>query len=46
VGIPLKIGIGLLTLYVMIPIFVQIMGVTFDRMYGYIYLIIRSMAKG
>ncbi len=46
VGIPLKIGIGLLTLYVMIPIFVQIMTVTFDRMYGYIYLIIRSMAKG
>lgn len=46
VGIPLKIGIGLLTLYVMIPIFVQIMAVTFDRMYGYIYLIIRSMAKG
>ncbi|MHB1392447.1 MAG: flagellar biosynthetic protein FliR [Clostridia bacterium] len=46
VGIPLKIGIGLLTLYVMIPIFIQIMTVTFDRMYGYIYLIIRSMAKG
>ena len=46
VGIPLKIGIGLLTLYVMMPIFVQIMTVTFDRMYGYIYLIIRSMAKG
>ncbi len=46
VGIPLKIGVGLITLYVMIPIFVQIMTVTFDRMYGYIYLIIRSMAKG
>jgi flagellar biosynthetic protein FliR len=46
VGIPLKIGIGLLTLYVMMPIFLQIMTVTFDRMYGYIYLIIRSMAKG
>ena len=46
VGIPLKIGIGLLTLYLMMPIFIQIMTVTFDRMYGYIYLIIRSMAKG
>lgn len=46
VGIPLKIGIGLLSLYVMMPIFIQVMTVTFDRMYGYIYLIIRSMAKG
>ena len=46
VGIPLKIGIGLLTLYIMMPVFIQIMTVTFDRMYGYIYLIIRSMAKG
>jgi len=46
VGIPLKIGIGLITLYVMIPVFIQVMTVTFDRMYGYIYLIIRSMAKG
>jgi flagellar biosynthetic protein FliR len=46
VGIPLKIGIGLLTLYIMMPIFIQIMTVTFDRMYGYIYLIVRSMAKG
>ena len=46
VGMPLKIAIGLLTLYVMMPIFLQIMTVTFDRMYGYIYLIIRSMAKG
>lgn len=46
VGIPLKIGIGLITLFVMMPVFIQIMTVTFDRMYGYIYLIIRSMAKG
>ncbi|MEA4849754.1 MAG: flagellar biosynthetic protein FliR [Clostridiaceae bacterium] len=46
VGIPLKIGIGLLTLYIMMPVFIQIMTVIFDRMYGYIYLIIRSMAKG
>ncbi|HYE84006.1 MAG TPA: flagellar biosynthetic protein FliR [Clostridia bacterium] len=46
VGMPLKIGIGLLTLYIMMPVFIQIMTVTFDRMYGYIYLIIRSMAKG
>lgn len=46
VGIPLKIAIGLLTIFVMMPVFIQIMTVTFDRMYGYIYLIIRSMAKG
>lgn len=46
VGIPFKIGIGLLTLYIMLPTFVSIMTATFDRMYGYIYLIIRSMAKG
>jgi len=46
VGMPMKIGIGLITLYLMLPIFIQIMTVTFDRMYGYIYLIIRSMAKG
>jgi flagellar biosynthetic protein FliR len=46
VGIPLKIGVGLLTLYIMLPVFIQIMSVTFDKMYGYIYLIIRSMAKG
>jgi flagellar biosynthetic protein FliR len=46
VGMPLKIGLGLITLYLMLPVFIQIMTVTFDRMYGYIYLIIRSMAKG
>ena len=46
VGLPLRIGIGLITLYIMIPVFIQIITVTFDRMYGYVYLIIRSMAKG
>lgn len=46
VGIPLKIGIGLLTMFVMLPVFVQMLAAIFDRMYGYIYLIIRSMAKG
>lgn len=46
VGLPLRIGIGLITLYLVIPVFFQIMAVTFDKMYGYVYLIIRSMAKG
>ena len=46
VGLPLRIGIGLITLYIMVPVFMQIITVTFDRMYGYVYLIIRSMAKG
>lgn len=46
VGLPLRIGIGLITLYIMVPVFMQIITVIFDRMYGYVYLIIRSMAKG
>lgn len=46
VGMPMKIAIGLLAIYVITPIFIKIMTVTFDRMYGYIYLIIRSMATG
>ncbi|MGE5676483.1 MAG: flagellar biosynthetic protein FliR [Pseudomonadota bacterium] len=46
VGMPFKIALGLLTLYLMLPVFIQVMTVIFDRMYGYIYLIIRSMAKG
>lgn len=46
VGMPLKIGVGMLALYAMMPIFIQIMTSIFDRMYSYIYLIIRSMALG
>lgn len=46
VGMPLKIGIGLMTLLFMMPVFIKIINVTFDRMYSFIYLIIRSMAKG
>ncbi len=46
VGMPLKIGLGLFTFYLMMPVFIRIMTFTFDRMYGYIYLIIRSMATG
>ncbi len=43
VGIPLKIGIGLLTLYLMFPVFFRIMAATFDKMYIYIDVIIKSM---
>lgn len=46
VGLPLRIGIGLITLYLVTPVFFQMIAVTFDKMYGYVYLIIRSMAKG
>ena len=46
VGIPLKLGVGLLTLYFVLPVFFRTMSVTFDKMYSYIYLIIKSMAKG
>lgn len=46
VGMPLKIGVGLLTLVAMLPTFIRTMDVTFDKMYSYIYLIIKSMASG
>jgi flagellar biosynthetic protein FliR len=46
VGMPLKVGIGLITLFSMMPMFISTMEVTFDKMYSYIYLIIKSMAKG
>lgn len=46
VGIPLKLAIGIATLLVMMPLFIKMMGVTFDRMYSYIYLILKSMGKG
>lgn len=46
VGMPLKIAVGLLTLYFMLPIFFNLFNVTFEKMYSYIYLIINSMAKG
>lgn len=46
VGMPLKVGVGLLTLIAMMPMLIATMNVTFDKMYSYIYLIIRSMAKG
>lgn len=46
VGIPLKLGVGLLTFIAMIPMLISTMNIIFDKMYGYIYLIIKSMAKG
>ncbi|HYE10833.1 MAG TPA: flagellar biosynthetic protein FliR [Patescibacteria group bacterium] len=46
VGMPLKVGVGLVTLLAMMPMFITAMDLTFDKMYSYIYLIIKSMAKG
>lgn len=44
VGMPLKIGVGLAAMLFAMPVFIRILDVVFDRMYGFIYLIIRSMA--
>ncbi|MGB7606540.1 MAG: flagellar biosynthetic protein FliR [Lutisporaceae bacterium] len=46
VGMPLKLGVGILTFIAMIPMLISTLNVMFDKMYGYIYLIIKSMAKG
>lgn len=46
IGMPLKVGVGLLTLLAMMPMFISTMDVSFDKMYNYIYLILKSMAKG
>lgn len=46
IGMPLKVGVGLLTLFAMMPMFLSTMDLTFEKMYSYIYLIIKSMAKG
>ncbi|MFZ5352066.1 MAG: flagellar biosynthetic protein FliR [Bacillota bacterium] len=45
VGMPLKIGLGLLTMVIVMPVFMDAMKVTFDLMYDYLYLIIRNMAS-
>lgn len=46
VGMPLKVGVGLITLFAMIPMFLATMDVTFNKMFNYLYLIIKSMANG
>ena len=43
IGMPLKIALGLLTLYYMIPVFFRVMQALFDKMYSYLYLIMISM---
>lgn len=43
VGMPVKIGLGLLTFMVVFPLLFGFMDVTFDKMYSYIYLIIKNM---
>ncbi|MDF2839898.1 MAG: flagellar biosynthetic protein FliR [Clostridia bacterium] len=46
IGMPMKVGVGLLTLLAMMPMFVSTLDLTFNKMYGYIYLIIKSLVKG
>lgn len=43
VGMPLKLALGLLTLYFMLPVFFRVMNVLFDKMYAYLFLIMKSM---
>ncbi len=43
VGMPLKLGLGLLTLYFMLPVFFRVMNLFFDKMYTYLFLIMKSM---
>jgi flagellar biosynthetic protein FliR len=46
VGMPLKVGVGLVTLFAMIPMFLSTMDLIFNKMYNYLYLIIKSIASG
>lgn len=46
IGMPLKVGVGLITLIAMIPMYMATMDATFNKMFNYIYIIIKSMAKG
>jgi flagellar biosynthetic protein FliR len=46
IGMPLKVGVGLVTLFAMIPMYITMMDATFNKMYNYIYLIIKSIASG
>jgi flagellar biosynthetic protein FliR len=46
VGMPLKVGVGLVTLFAMIPMLLSTMDLIFNKMYNYLYLIIKSIASG
>lgn len=46
IGMPLKIVVGLFTLLFMMPVFVKVLNITFDKMYSYIYIILQNMTKG
>lgn len=45
IGMPLKVGIGLFTIIIVMPVFLNMMGVTFDKMFEYMYLIIRNISN-
>lgn len=46
IGMPLKVGVGMVTLFAMIPMFLTTMDAAFNKMYNYLYIIIKSMASG
>jgi flagellar biosynthesis protein FliR len=46
IGMPLKVGVGLVTLFAMLPMFFATMDIIFNKMYNYLYVIIKSMASG
>ncbi len=45
VGMPLKVGLGLFTVALVLPVFMDAMSISFDRMYDYLYLILKNLAS-
>lgn len=46
VGMPLKIFIGIFTMFIMLPMYLAIIDVLFNGMYSDIYLFFKAMTKG
>jgi flagellar biosynthetic protein FliR len=46
VGMPLKIFIGIFTLFIMLPMYLSIIDVLFNGMYADIFLLMKAMIKG
>ncbi|WP_434639346.1 flagellar biosynthetic protein FliR [Thermoanaerobacterium thermosaccharolyticum] len=46
IGMPIKIFIGIFTLFIMLPMYLAIIDVLFNGMYSDIYLLLKSMVKG
>ncbi|SNX55503.1 flagellar biosynthetic protein FliR [Thermoanaerobacterium sp. RBIITD] len=46
VGMPLKIFVGIFTMFIMLPMYLAIIDVLFNGMYSDIFLLLKSMLKG